>query len=542
MLPPHSTDSTHVRFKLRSGTLLSVVLILLAVAPSAWLAWNWRSMPQLGFYHDDSIHWVSAKALADGSGYRIASLPGQPWQTKYPPVFSGLLALVWKLGPAFPFNLPWASLVAWLAFPAYILLVRAVLRQMGLGPVETWVLTLAAAWSPFAILLSISLMPELLFMTLFLGCILVAERALKAESPAWLAAVAGLLGGIAYLTKSAALPLLLTAPLCFALRKQFRRALLFAAAMLPAVAGWQLWVLTHASRSHDLVTLYYTNYVGFQTYNVTWPDLPRVLWYNLDGFFHSIGKLLLFDAAVDESVLLERIVAFAAIAGVVRLTRRIGLSQYALAALGITALLLIWHYPPDRRFIFPLYPLLAAGLWLELRNFAGALRRAWNQRVVGQRIAAGVGAAALAGLAAFIAFAYVRGNTAFLPSLLADHTTDLRERRQVYSWISEHTPAGATMYAYDDPLLYLYTGRRACSLPIPTRLYYRDDNPGIDQLLHTLPSFSRGQHLDYILWTKRDFYRGPDEGARASREATGSSPLFERVYRSPDAEVFQRVP
>jgi hypothetical protein len=215
--------------------------------------------------------------------------------------------------------------------------------------------------------------------------------------------VAGLLGGIAYLTKSAALPLLLTAPLCFALRKQFRRALLFAAAMLPAVAGWQLWVLTHASRSHDLVTLYYTNYVGFQTYNVTWPDLPRVLWYNLDGFFHSIGKLLLFDAAVDESVLLERIVAFAAIAGVVRLTRRIGLSQYALAALGITALLLIWHYPPDRRFIFPLYPLLAAGLWLELRNFAGALRRAWNQRVVGQRIAAGVGAAALAGLAAFIA-------------------------------------------------------------------------------------------------------------------------------------------
>ena len=56
-------------------------------------------MPHLGFYHDDTINLVSAKALADGNGYRIPSLPQQPWQTKYPPIFPALLALVWKLNP-----------------------------------------------------------------------------------------------------------------------------------------------------------------------------------------------------------------------------------------------------------------------------------------------------------------------------------------------------------------------------------------------------------------------------------------------------------
>jgi len=456
--------------------------------------------------------------------------------------------LVWKLNPVFPLNIPLASLAVWLAFPVYVLLVRKVLLQCGLGErpngkLVVWVLTFAAALNPFATVLSISLMPELLFTTAFLACILVAERALKAGSPAWLAPAAGLLAGFAYLTKSAALPLLLTAPLCFALRKQYKRGLLFAAAMLPAVVGWQLWVLAHASRSHDLVTVYYTNYLGFQRYNVTLPDLPRVVWYNLDGYIRGIGKLLTFDTAVGNFVHLERIIAVAAIAGAVRLTRRSGLLQYPLAALGITAILLVWHYQPDQRFVFPLYPLLAGGLWTELQNLSTALRRSWRQHVTSQRIAAGVGAGVLAALAAFIVFTHVYGDCVFLPKLLDAYGSDLRELRPVYSWLANHTPPDANLYAYDDPLLYLYTGRRACSLPIPTRLYYYDDDPGIARLLATLPSFSRDQHLDYMLLTTRDFYRDLHEnGARVSRETIERSPLFQRVYGKPDAEVYRRIP
>src|SRR5207248_9770976 len=108
-----------------------VSLFLLALAPSIYLAWQWRTMPHLGFYHDDGIYWVSAKSLAEGHGYRILSLPNQPLQTKYPPLFPALLALVWKVNPAFPANLPLATLFTWLILPVYLWLVRSMLKEYG---------------------------------------------------------------------------------------------------------------------------------------------------------------------------------------------------------------------------------------------------------------------------------------------------------------------------------------------------------------------------------------------------------------------------
>ena len=80
--------------------LTAAGVFILALAPSAYLAWTLRAMPHLGFYHDDSIYWVSAKSLAEGHEYRIASLPGQPYQSKYPPLYSTLLAGVWKIDGA----------------------------------------------------------------------------------------------------------------------------------------------------------------------------------------------------------------------------------------------------------------------------------------------------------------------------------------------------------------------------------------------------------------------------------------------------------
>ena len=72
--------------------LAAIGVFLAALAPSAYLAWTLRTMPHLGFYHDDSIYWVSGRSLAMGDGYRIESLPGQPYQTKYPPLYPALLA------------------------------------------------------------------------------------------------------------------------------------------------------------------------------------------------------------------------------------------------------------------------------------------------------------------------------------------------------------------------------------------------------------------------------------------------------------------
>ena len=59
---------------------------------------------------------------------------------------------------------------------------------------------------------------------------------------------------------------------------------------------------------------------------------------------------------------LTQTIAVGMIAGVVRLLRRPGAALYGWFCLFYSAMLLIWHYPPNERFVLPMFPLLLAGL------------------------------------------------------------------------------------------------------------------------------------------------------------------------------------
>src|SRR5277367_129217 len=74
---------------------LAVVFVVLLM-PSARFAWRNRDMPDFARLHDDGLLFSSAKSLADGAGYRIPSLPENPNQTKYPPLYPALLGLIWR--------------------------------------------------------------------------------------------------------------------------------------------------------------------------------------------------------------------------------------------------------------------------------------------------------------------------------------------------------------------------------------------------------------------------------------------------------------
>jgi hypothetical protein len=517
---------------------VALAILAAALLPSAYLAWTLRSMPHLGFYHDDSIYWVSARSLAVGDGYRIQSLPGDPYQTKYPPLYPTLLAAIWKLDPQFPTNLPLATLFAWLLLPPFLAALWLLLREYGFSLRERYVLLLMAALSPVTVVFSFSLMPELLFTALLLASLILAERATQPEAPRWLAIVAGILAALAYLAKSIAAPLLLTVPLCFALRKHFQKAALFAAAMLPAVVGWQWWIARHLTHARDQVTLYYTNYAGYQLYNVPLKELPLVVWYNLDGFLQGAGKLLIFDLPYG-SKHLERLIAIAAIAGCVRLTMRTRALQYPLAALGMTAILLVWHFPPDQRFVFPLYPLLLAGLATEVRNLCGALRKAWAKPAFADRFAVAGFGTLLACLAAFALFCTVFGLVHVIPDLFSTYRTDFEARAQAYQWIARHVPQDAKMYAYQDPVLFLYTGRQASRLPIPPKFLYHGDDDGVDKLMSSIADFARGYQLDYLLLTPDDYHRDLNaKGTHGLTEAMRSD-VFQRLYSSDRVAIYR---
>src|ERR1700719_4068974 len=58
-----------------------------------------------GMTGDDSLYFSSAKALSEGKGYVLPSLPGEPPATKYPILYPWLLSWVWRWNPSFPENL-----------------------------------------------------------------------------------------------------------------------------------------------------------------------------------------------------------------------------------------------------------------------------------------------------------------------------------------------------------------------------------------------------------------------------------------------------
>ena len=67
---------------MKSVGIKSLFLIFVAILlPVYWFAFR---APAVGIYHDDGIYLVTAKALAEGKGYRIINLPAELPQTKYP--------------------------------------------------------------------------------------------------------------------------------------------------------------------------------------------------------------------------------------------------------------------------------------------------------------------------------------------------------------------------------------------------------------------------------------------------------------------------
>jgi hypothetical protein len=198
----------------------------------------------------------------------------------------------------------------------------------------------------------------------------------------------------------------------------------------------------------------------------------------------------------------------------------------------------VWHYQSDQRFVFPLYPLLLAGLWAELKNVGLALKASWKRNGTRDRMASAAFGSVLAALALFLVSATVWRLGVFLPRVLATYRDDLAARRPAYRWLANIPPANAGVFAYDDPLVYLYTGRHSCNLPIPTRLYYHEDQATLDRRVDDVPGFAVDHHLEYVLLTPADFYRDLHAaGAQRLGRALAADPGARELYESPAARI-----
>ena len=195
-------------------------------------------------------------------------------------------------------------------------------------------------------------------MVFVLGAILVAERqGTGTWSQGWRGPLlAGVVAGAAYLTRTSGVAMLPAAIVYYVWKKQPRGALWFTLGMLPAIAGWTLLSRIHAAPViTDVVALCYTNYLGYYGFMNVGPDnILQILWRNVGALLEAMGSLV-FPQAMEEGLLAKLIlwpIAAAMILGCIRMVRQGFGCLYALFGGVSLAMLLVWHYQPNRNALF----------------------------------------------------------------------------------------------------------------------------------------------------------------------------------------------
>jgi hypothetical protein len=447
-------------------------LFFAAVAVIYFIAWR---APSVGLYHDDGVYLVTAKSLAAGHGYTIESLPNPIPQTKYPPAFPALLALFTLVSS----NTQWLKLLPVLCTLGWFILTWFLLRKMGAENSGALLLIGLTAASPAVIYVATNLMSEPLFALLVTATLLAVldERAL----------LAGVLAGLATLTRAAGLPLLAACFLTFLIRDRISRTVRYCLAAAIVLAPWYVWVFTHRASDPYYSGVNYANSSILTSLAVN--EKLAVLATNTLFLFASPGALLTGSTNMYAAgfTLLLTIFAF---------WRRRQFIPDVFIGL-YCAMLLCWVYPPQRFFV-PILPLL---LWFYWR----AIRMLRPKELVFALAILAAGLSFWAGVRAVPAtFA-----TGEYPTSSAE-PNDWSQMERLFAAIRDKTPPDATLVANLDPIFYLQTGRKAVRGFVPDgyKTFYRPSGIVVtpDQLLKIIES-SGASYL--ALTPDRDFGESP---------------------------------
>ena len=96
-------------------------------------------------------------------------------------------------------------------------------------------------------------------------------------------------------------------------------------------------------------------------------EFPGIVWSNVDGLLNSVASVVIPFSDSVLTKMLAQTIGVGAIEGVYRLARdRARGPRIRDLRPALRAMLVVWHYPPTPRFLFPLFPLLLAGFSYQL--------------------------------------------------------------------------------------------------------------------------------------------------------------------------------
>ncbi len=460
--------------------LLPWALLLIAVLPSAWFAIAARELPQLGSVTEDGLYFSAGLSLADGRGYRLASVPGEPAQTRVPPLFPAYLA-------PFSHNRTLLSWMLWVLAPTALALIFFWARQQGWEHWRAALLCLLLGSNVTFVVASANLLPDLLTLTLLLAAVYALEQ--DSRAAALLAAIAA---AGTYLTSVTLLvPLSALIPLLLFRRRYTQGAIVFVV-LLGTAWWWRSFVDAHADPAAQGLAAWYLNApakssFAFMAGNLT--ALAEPGWIAL-GLAAGYGWSRIRAASV-----------------------------YPAFGVAYLVAILLSERGPQPGAILPILPLLLAGLLMGLSSLP---RYAVVATVV-------------------VALLLVSRSVVPLRAAsedLARHRALQPLRSQAHFWIDANTPASARFLASDDGMLHAATYRHGFSLHPAPRLA----RAAVVQFLSGAPLFARAEGLDYILLTPYDYASLLTPAERSQVQAKiEADPSYETVYANEGVVIKRRA-
>jgi Dolichyl-phosphate-mannose-protein mannosyltransferase len=479
---------------------------------------RWHSAVYFGWPHDDGIYFSTAKALAQGQGYRLISFPDSPPQTEYPILYPYLLSWVWQFNPNFPDNLKPAIRLTeffgcWSLIAALLLL-----RRFGIGEPAALFLVALLAFEPAFLHLSGWIMSDVPFMALLLTTLLLADAATRSRAAAPLVLATGAIAGLSVGLRIVGVAVVAGIFFVALRRRAFREAFLLAAAAgtVVAIESWSRLVHLFAAATPvtastaepgwNQVLAYYTDYVGYG-WRMGIPSawaLVRFLETNIAALALSAGSVVLgVDGGhVGATALLSVLVWL----GIVRQMRRPEWQATVYVLILYCCIVVSW-LPLPERFLVPFIPVFFVALWLEMSRL-WALCRAnlrsgvpWLQRALAIALAC-----ILLYVLGFTAWNYLVGDPRDLQQNSAVRAHALEEKKQAYQWIRDHTGPNDRIAAWEDGLMYLYTGRQGLRPfePLPQDSYM-DDQESLRRDLAHMCDAPRHARVRFWLISDDDF-------------------------------------
>ena len=492
----------------------------------------------VGLFHDDGIYTVLAKALSEGVGYRLISLPSAPFQLKYPFIYPYLLSWVWWLNPSFPANIFLLKGVNVGLFLVILLLSYVVYRRhTKAGSFDTLCYVFLLAGNPSIFSFVNYPLSEMLFLTFVLLGLLFIDR--PDQGPAPLAKVVGLalIVALAYLSRAIGVALVLAGILHFLVARRWRALSVYVLSLAVLLAPWLLWQRSHvADILQSSLLHYYVSYpYGSPAYVLFWSDplhALQIVWGNVRYVFDSLDTMFLLYVFPMLRFWFYPIIGLGVLSSLRRHT-----SFFWAFLLVYLFLMLTWPWHPAR-LLLPLMPVvllfLFNGVQIGESLVAAKISSLGARRFLAVFVRLPV--ISLMFLSVMWLSLYLPGNTKDSMRIWFGYQTSYGWDGfvETFAWIREHTNEKDVLATAYDPMYYLYTGRQAVRpwFYHPETYFYPYGHPAVD--LGAAQEIKRELSVLGVRYLVID----PLEGYAEKQTAPKLFDELLRSYLEPPQEVF----